>query len=176
MAKIKSTLDLVMERTKNLNMTDADRERLRTKEETDLVRAWLQRYFDGRIDADEIRRNLDANIQTLPGIREILKRVLISHVRPEYDNTAIIHALERVFDISAQPVEELIASCRTHLDTNMHRYLEQLGSDLKRDGIYGTSVVPNVKKSRQWQEFILQSTEDLAREIIQFIDTGTSSP
>ena len=176
MAKIKSTLDLVMEKTKNLNMTDADKKRLRTKQGTDKARAWLTGYIDGKITAAEMRRNLDANRVTLPEIGDILKRELVQRVRPEHDNTLILHTFELVFDISAKPLEKLIASGRTHLDANRQEYLEQLGSDLKKDGIYGTSVVPNLDQNRQWQDFIQEAREDLARKINEFIDTGTSSP
>ena len=175
MAKIKSTLDLVMERTKNLNMTDADKEKLRTKEGTDKVRAWIQRYIDGKIDSDEMRNSLNATMKTVPETRDILKRELVRHIRPGDDNSAIMNALERIFDINAGPIEELIVSSQTQLRTTKQHHLDQLGSDLKRDGIYGTAVVPNIDKSRQWQESVQQATEDLAREIIRFIDTGTSS-
>ncbi len=175
MAKIKSTLDLVMERTKNLSMTDADKEKLRTKEGADKVRAWIQRYIDGKINAYEMRNNLDAAIEKLPEIRDILKQELVSHIRPGHDNSAIMNALERVFDINPGPVEELIAASQTQLITRKQHHLTQLLSDLKQGGVYGTAVVPNINKSSQWQESVLQAREDLGREIIRFIDTGTSS-
>ena len=175
MAKIKSTLDLVMERTKNLNMTDADKEKLRSKEGTDKARAWIQRYIDGKIDADEMRNSLDTTRKTLPEIRDILRRELVLHIRPGDDNSAILNALERVFDTHTGPIQELIASSQTQLGTRKQHHLDQLASDLKQDGIYGSAVVPNIDKRRQWQESVLQATEDLAREIIRFIDSETSS-
>ena len=175
MAKIKSTLDLVMERTKNLSMTDADKEKLRTKEGTDKAHAWIQRYIDGKIDAGEMRKNMDAAIEKLPEIRDILKRELVRHIQPGRDNSAVIKALERVFGINPGPVEELITASQTQLITRKQHHLTLLRSDLKQGGVYGTAVVPNINKSSQWQESVLQARENLGREIIRFIDTGTSS-
>ena len=53
MGKIRSTLDIVMDRTKNLSMTSEERENLKRKELSDTVRAWVQRYLDGKMNLDE---------------------------------------------------------------------------------------------------------------------------
>jgi len=176
MAKIKSTIDLVMERTKNLNMTDADKEKLKTKEGLNKVRAWLRKYLDGKINADEMRRNLDAHKETFPEVVGLLKKELVSLIRSEGDNKKILQALARVFDIREESIEEFTAFYKKQLESKMSRCVEQAGSDLKKQGIYGASVVPNIKKSTQWQESLLQAQEDFAHRIITFIDTETSSP
>ena len=175
MTKIKSTLDLVMERTKNLNMTDADKEKLRQKEGKDKVRSWLKRYLDGKINADEVRRNLDANSKAFPAVTDILKNELVSSIKPEGDNEKILHVLARVFDTSSDLLEEIMASYDAQLGQEMPRYAEQLGSDLKGQGIHGTAVVPNISQNRQWKDFVLNAQMDLKRRITAVIDSRTSN-
>ncbi len=46
MAEIKSTIDLIMERTRNLTMTEEEKEELRNKELTEKAKGWVVRYLD----------------------------------------------------------------------------------------------------------------------------------
>jgi hypothetical protein len=55
MGKIKSTLDIVMERTKDLTMTREDREVLEKKELTDRVRGWIQQLVDRKSTVEELK-------------------------------------------------------------------------------------------------------------------------
>lgn len=174
MAKIKSTLDLVMERTKNLNVTDADREKLHTKEGTDMVRSWLQRYLSGKIDADELRMNLDEQKEAPGPIKNILRKELADSIRIDGDNKRVVEAFTRVFDVNAESIEKLMASYKARLEPEKARCLDQLGQDLRLQGISGTSVVPNISNCRQWQDFVLNTQEDLRRHIMTATDMRTS--
>jgi hypothetical protein len=55
MAEIKSTLDLIMERTRNLSMTPEEKEALRRKEWHSRIQGWLQRYLDGLMGTNSLK-------------------------------------------------------------------------------------------------------------------------
>ncbi len=176
MAKIKSTLDLVMERTRNLSMTQEERERLRAKEETEKVRAWVQKYLHGRVNEEEMKSVLDERSDIPSADREILRSELIDNIRPDQDNTRILRALERIFDIPSESVDALLGNHRTYLASQMPSYLEQCRADLKQQGFSGSSVVPNLAQSRRWQDFAREAQEDLRRRISSLRGNGTSNP
>ena len=59
MAEIKSTLDLIMERTKNLTLTKEEKKAIHTKEVKCRVRGWFQRYGDGSLTIRDIKEYME---------------------------------------------------------------------------------------------------------------------
>lgn len=166
MAKIKSTLDLVMERTKNLSMTAEDKEKLQAKELTEKVKAWTQKYIQGKMNDKEMKKNLDAAKEMFPAVGEILKAELISYIEPEEDNTRAVLALERMFAVNTKTIMELLKSYRTSLTSEMSKYLEQCSVDLGKEDISGSSVVPNLAGSKHWLDFVRQAHDGLKRQLM----------
>ena len=92
MGKIRSTLDIVMDRTKNLSMTSEDRENLKRKELSDTVRAWVQRYLDGKMTLDEMRARVESSGDDRPLELSLLKSELVSGILLGVDNDKLIDA------------------------------------------------------------------------------------
>ena len=55
MGEIKSTLDLVMERTKNLSLSDEEKQAQKQKEVESRIRGLLQKYLDGWLDKNQLK-------------------------------------------------------------------------------------------------------------------------
>jgi hypothetical protein len=55
MGEIKSTLDLVMEKTKNLNLSNAEKEQQKNKEIKNRLRGLVQKFQDNILDTDNLR-------------------------------------------------------------------------------------------------------------------------
>lgn len=69
MAKIKSTLDIVMERTRNLTITQEEKDALRRKELLDRVRGWVQALVDGKSSVSDLRSAYDEEAAQAPEAR-----------------------------------------------------------------------------------------------------------
>jgi hypothetical protein len=150
MAKIKSTLDLVMERTRNLSMTEEEREQLRRKESIDRVRGWVQKLIDHKITIAEIGSSLRSDAPAYPGLRDILKEELMSHIDPDEANDLIFQALEEALGLDAAPFRESIMAYHSRSDLHRHEHLERLRSELRKRGIYGEAVIPNLENDEAW--------------------------
>ena len=55
MAEIKSTLDLVMEKTKNLSLSSEERQAQKSKEIESRIRGLLQKFKDQALSADKFK-------------------------------------------------------------------------------------------------------------------------
>ena len=60
MAEIKSTLDLIMEKTKGLTMSDEEKEAFQQKELETKLRGSLQKVMEGRLKLERFQMELDA--------------------------------------------------------------------------------------------------------------------
>jgi len=176
MAKIKSTLDLVMERTKNLNMTDQDKEKAQAKQNAQKARVWVQKYLGRKMNTDELRNNVELQRKVFPQINDLVCKELAGFLEPAGDNTMVLDALERSLDVDTQSITKLMQSHQTDLKTKMSLYTEQIISSLNQEGFSGSSLVPNLKRNTSWLEYVTQAREDLQARIISVIDTETSSP
>lgn len=151
MAKIKSTLDLVMERTRNLSMSEEERESLHRKEWRDSARGLVQRLIDNRASLSELKSFLKSQSGPSPALRDILQDELIEHIDPDSDNAPIFQALDEVLGFDVGEIREAIATYRARLDLLRHEHRERRRSELKDMEISGTAVLPNVEHDEAWK-------------------------
>jgi len=166
MAKIKSTLDLVMERTKDMTMTDKDRKRLQEKHNAEKARMWVQRYLGRRMDVDELGEELERQAGTFPQIRSLVCTELVSHLEPSGKNTMVLSALGEIFGADLESIRDLMQSHRKLLKDKMPEYATEMISLLSKEGYSGPALVPNLNGSFSWQEYLSRSRRDLHSRIV----------
>jgi uncharacterized protein YnzC (UPF0291/DUF896 family) len=160
MAEIKSTLDIIMEKTKNLTMTEEERETFQRKEWEGKVKGWVQRHLDGKIDIDTLNSNIENGQRSYLELRHIFKTELLEHVKLDGDNREVFHILEELLGIRTETIEDLMLSLKSEMDSQWTQKMKILGDELRKREIYGSSVVPNPKYDSAWQTYIqkLRST------------------
>jgi hypothetical protein len=165
MAEIKSTLDIIMERTKNLTMTDKEKASFRRKEAEGKVKGWVQKYQDGVIELDTIKSYFEKEITEYPEVRQILKSQLLDCLKLTGDNGRILRLLEDILGTSTETIENTIQSFKHEMDILRIKRIESLGKELKERKIYGSSVAPNPNHGGDWQESILKAESDLREQL-----------
>ena len=143
MAEIKSTLDLIMERTKDLVLTEEEKRDIQTQERQARVRGWVQRYRDGSLTGDDIKEYLANEGAAASEAAALLREECLTHVDPEEDNGKIFSLLQTALAINTAPFEDLTA--------DFHAEVQRLKIDsghkalavLYAQGINGSAVVPN---------------------------------
>lgn len=104
MAEIKSTIDLVMERTKHLVQTPEERDRAEKQEIENQVNGLLLRLREGTTQPVELPRILDeASDRTRSHMREILLRTMISGLNFDQDQANVLVGLEILVGGEALP-------------------------------------------------------------------------
>jgi hypothetical protein len=166
MAKIKSTLDLVMERTKNLAMSREDREALQRKEWEDKARGWAQMLLDQKITLDELMKEFTVESSCYSALAEILHVELTRHLDPDGDNRIILKALTEVLGLEVKPFTDFINDYHARYELYRQEHQGRLVSELKARGVSGTALVPNIDHDEVWQGFV-KGLKDRFRQKIQ---------
>ena len=104
MSEIKSTLDLVMERTKNLTMSAAEKE---SQQKTDLrkhLAGLIQRFQDQTIKPTELFKRLDELKNTFAhGAKKQMAQEVLKGIDVKSDNTTRLILLKEYFGLEISP-------------------------------------------------------------------------
>lgn len=167
MAEIKSTLDLVMEKVKKLEITPEEREEFHRKEEEEKARGIFSRYLKGRGERIEALR------EELSRTPESVKRALVSLICQEFSflspSERWIEALELLKGEGVgDKVREVVERYRKGREEETERIKEELRRLFSQRGIRGDAVDPNPEVHPSW-ESSLKGLEEKAREELRRI-------
>ena len=154
MGEIKSTLDLVLEKTKNLTLSSEEKEEQKQKEIEKRIKGMMQKYQDGILSQNQLLTDYeilkkDYNVsQNNSLIIEITKRI-----EPDRDNQLLLELLQACCAIDTAAIETIIENFRkTYLTASQNR-MERLKEDLAQHyNISGSAVLPNLGVDEQWQQ------------------------
>lgn len=168
MAEIKSTLDLVMERTRHLTMTAAEKEALAREEHLHKVPGYVQRFLDETLTVPALL----AEIESLPDAwrQEVLGEVarrLIDALDFGQRGARCLQALEGLSRTTSRPwlercraIRERFRAVRSEVTEGEARRLEE---ELEARGIGGSAVLVRGEKSPRWRAL----EQDFERELAE---------
>lgn len=165
MSKIKSTLDIVMERTKNMQMSEEEKQVLHRKEGSAKVDGWIQKYFNGKMYLRELKIQLEAEENIHPELRKIFKNELINRIEPEGENNIIFQALTEVLGTDSEQYALKIKSFREKLKEQKEKHAIEFLKQLEQNGIRGSSIIANLQNDTQWKSLHEQLLSDFRKEL-----------
>ena len=148
MAEIKSTLDLVMERTKHLTMSTEERAGQQKKDFEKKLKGLLQQYADNILSIDELLEKItvlskDRQIDD----RKLVVSTVVQRIQPDLDNEHWLSLVGRLAPAVYTPLKEALADYRDKVAVlskkGEQRLLERLA---RKYGIQGPAIVPNLLK------------------------------
>jgi hypothetical protein len=164
MGEIKSTLDLIMEKTKNLSLTPEEKEEIRRQDWLKKARGWIQKFLDDLIDMDRVKDEL-LNKEPPSGWEKILKKELIDGLEPEADNERRFQLIEELLGIHPDGFRKILEGRHQRLDLERDKRMASIKSQLSKQGISGTAVIPNLEGDPVWKTFYDQATKNCKEEI-----------
>jgi hypothetical protein len=165
MAEIKSTLDIIMERTKNLTMTDKEKASFRQNETEGKVKGWIQKYMDGIVGLDTLRSDFEKERKEYPEVRQIFKAQLLDCLRLTGDNGKILRLLEDVLGINTNSINNTIQSLKQEMEILRMERMAAVRDDLRGKKISGSSVIPNPDRDGYLQGSILKAESELRKRL-----------
>jgi len=166
MAKIRSTLDIVMERTKDLTLTDEQKNQLRLEEWSQKARGLIQRFHTGVLSASGFRAELALGREECPELETIVKQEFIQALNPESDDQALTRGLKDVLGIDPAPYVERLHGYAARRAAAYRQASERALSGLKQRGVSGTAVLPNLEDDPSWRAVLAQLGAELKRELL----------
>jgi hypothetical protein len=165
MAEIKSTLELIMERTRNLTMTDEEKETLKRKEAVGKANGSAQKYLDGLIGIGTLKAEMESAEKNFPDYRKIMETALLEHLNPESENRKIFDALEQAMGIDAGPLRKRISRFQDEIEMEKGKISDRLNHALADRHISGSAVLPNPARDETMQSRIQKMKEEFRKEI-----------
>ncbi len=154
MGEIKSTLDLVMEKTKNLNLSDEERQRQKNNEIESRIRGLLQKFIDQALNIDNLRseykkmqKDYDLS-ENAPLIKEICRQIELGK-----DNHALFELLAQFKVADIEEITSVLHEFGNVIDAAARERSKVLQDKLAEEHfISGSAVVPNLEADEAWQE------------------------
>ena len=154
MSEIKSTLDLVMERTKNLTMNAAEKEEQRKADLKKRLAGLMQKFQDQTIKPTEWFKHLNELKNTFGhGVEKRMADEIFGRIDVEKDNDRCLALLTDYFGLEISTLKMVQAEFKQTLQAGKTDRIYILKSRLSDHyGISGTAVIPNIETDPEWQQ------------------------
>ena len=157
MAEIKSTLELAMERTKKMGISEKERKEIKQKEIGKRVNALSHRYMEGHLSLSEILREMermDEKTQTIA--KDAFLSQWIGALSLKDEDERLLTGIESLKHRSADQLKEkhhqLLSRYQREKEKVKEKVRGQLTEALRREGIYGSAVEFNIEASPLWKK------------------------
>ena len=152
MGEIKSTLDLVMERTKHLTLSEAEKKEQENDELRKKIRGVLQKYQDGVMERSELAADIERLRKTDdPTIDHMLKKEIFEKLDLDRENQPFLGLLAELCGIDIKPFEAVFRQYREDVSSAAQHRSDAIKENLeKQRSISGAAVVPNLENDAEW--------------------------
>ncbi len=166
MGEIRSTLDIIMEKTKGLTMTEEEKRELKGRELAGKVKGLIQKYVDGIIDLDRVKSEVAAAGE---GEKDMFRRAMIEEsmdrIAPGQDNEAVLRILDNTTGVDIKPIRKILADYKSKMDEEKNAREKALMTKLKEKGISGSAVIPNIEADPQWKCYLADIREEFLKKL-----------
>ena len=154
MGEIKSTLDLVMEKTKNLSLSSEERQAQKNQEIESRVRGLLQKFKDQVLNFDNFKSEYQKlqKDYDLSGNAPLIKEIC-GQIELGADNHTWFELLAEFKVSDIEGLTSVLQGFQTALDTAAGQRRKTLKDQLaKTHFISGSAVVPNLENDDEWRK------------------------
>ena len=146
MVEIKSTLELVMERTRHLTLTEEDRREQALAEFKKSLNGLLARFQDGALRLDQFQAEVSAlQEHSRLNDRKIIIEEIAGRLDLDRDNAWAFNLLEGAFRVNIKGVAAVVGEYQESIESMTQNLIRETREHLlKHYGISGSAVVPNI--------------------------------
>ena len=166
MGEIRSTLDIIMEKAKDVKVTDEEKKAFMKREVEGKVRGLLQKYLDGVLKRERLKSEIEAlGENRLEIARSTLKKECLDRIDPEGDNDRVFEILEDVMGLDTKAIHDLLSTYQQDQEETRNKREAALRKRLEDQGISGTAVVPNLDADPEWRVLLSETQNRFYQEL-----------
>ena len=167
MGEIKSTLDLVMERTRHLSMSSEEKAKQQRVDFEKRLAGLLQKYDDKALKMAELLNQIKHLQEELKiSAPETIEKAILSRIDPEQDNTHWLALINDLMPPACDPLKNILGTYNEQKVELFQKSERILLDRLNRFyGIKGSAVIPNPHKDPQFQKDIAVLESDTQTKI-----------
>lgn len=161
MGEIKSTLDLVMEKTRNLTLSSEEKAEQKYDEIHKQVKGFLLKYQDQVINKHHLKKEMDALRKNHGSMADdILLRELLGTLKLDLDNDAHLNLLHEFCAANIHELKTIFKEFKELMLLTGQKRILLLKEDLAaNDFISGSAVLPNLEVDKVWQADVQKTKE-----------------
>lgn len=172
MAEIKSTLDLVMEKTRHLRISAEERREQQEKEGRARIRGLIAKLTDRVLDGERFvaaYRQLQADCGLADDAALIAE--CLAQLSIDGDNHAVLNAMQAATGLDLDAIGVVIEQIQERRQEISAIARERLAAALAADhGIAGSAVVPNPAPDEEWQRAVADLEGAFQRRLSELND------
>lgn len=151
MAEIKSTMDIIMEKAKKFSVTEEEKQGFRRQDLEGKIKGLVQKTIDGILDSERFRGELAAlQAKDKDLVYPILKEELVARLEVEANSEALLKMLKNTAGPAWESVRKILADFESKARRQKDSHLKILLEHLRKGGISGSSVLPNLDADSEW--------------------------
>ncbi len=155
MAEIKSTIDLIMEKLKKMEITEEEKKEIARKEARERAKRILARYTQRPNIYDVMKELEEISEEKRRFVEEELINECIEVIEPfGARNQDVLKLMQEIIKKDVSSLKDLILSFEKQLEEEKRRYERYLLERLKNRGISGSAVIPNIEADSGWKKRI----------------------
>ena len=169
MGEIRSTLDIIMEKTKNLKISDEEKEAFKEQEMTGKIKGLIQKFLDGIIDMDQLRGKVSGLVETGEDmVKRLIREECVSRIELKGNNEPFLRLLEEITGSEVDSLREVSKSFEKRLEKEKGSREEGFKRRLKKQGISGSAVLPNIYADPEWSRYLSEIKEEFQERLTSY--------
>ena len=168
MAEIKSTLDIIMERTRGLRMTEDEKRTFKEQETVGKIKGLVQKCVDGAIDLSRFQKEvtiLKSEVRDELTVGRLLGEECLDRIELGKDAGRLFEILERATNVDVPALRQKMKGIEKQVNEERVIRESRLASDLKERGFSGNAVVPNISADPGWNEYVGKMKQAFKKEV-----------
>ena len=162
MGEIKSTLEIIMEKTKGMILSEEEKREFKLREIRGKAGGLIQRFIDGFIDLETLKVDMAAlGKEEQDNLAKAVMEESISRINLGEDNAMIMQVLEATDGIDPSPIKKLLHDMNRELIEKKREMEKELEIKLKEKGITGSGVIPNPDADPDWIGYVAEKKREL---------------
>jgi len=172
MGDIKSAIEIALEKTKHLKLTEEESKQLKKEELKQKAEGLVYRYLSKQLDLEQLEKEINKEPEDT---KESLFRFVLKHcvdsITMECDLKSILSGLGyflRDKERETLLIKKIEASFNNYENKKANKYkqiAEELKEELKKEGFSGNAVLPNVESSNKWHHYLRDLSNRYQEEI-----------
>jgi hypothetical protein len=161
MAEIKSTLDIIMEKTRGLTLSEDEKIALHAKETERKIRGLFQKYLEGAIPMPVFTREWKELGHGTGSALSVLKPLCREQIDPLGENERFRELIVAVAGGDPDSMKKICDRIRNELTARRSEALERGRRALAESGVAGSAIQPNLNGDLEWNESLAQAKRKL---------------
>jgi len=152
MGEIKSTLDLVMEKTRHLKLSQEEKEEQKQDEIQKRIKGLLLKYQGKLINKQQLKNDMeDLRSSHRKTADQVLRSEILDGIDLDKDNTSRLELLKEICGLEISGLEVVLHDYLGLILESANKRIKQIKKFLsKKRFVSGSAVIPNLERDTEW--------------------------